>query len=217
VTPALADVAGMLVGALGGAAVGVERQRSGHAAGPEARFGGVRTFTLLGAVAGIAGYAVASGYEGLGAVVAARALALIVTAYVVASRRDIDATTEVAALVVVAAGILAGTGQLSLAAGIIAVTVLLLAEKTRLHAWVARLDEPTLLAGARFAVMSVVILPLLPEGPYGPAPGIKPRELCSSCCCSRGSASRGFSDAGLPETLRIRSRDCWAGSCRLRA
>jgi len=26
-------------------------------------------------------------------------------------------------------------------------------------------------------VMSIVILPLLPEGPYGPGPGIKPREL----------------------------------------
>ena len=45
----------MSVAILGGAAVGVERQRSGHASGPDARFGGVRTFTLVGAVAGIAG------------------------------------------------------------------------------------------------------------------------------------------------------------------
>ena len=34
-----------------------------------------------------------------------------------------------------------------------------------------------MLAAARFAVMSVVILPLLPEGPFGPGPGIRPREL----------------------------------------
>lgn len=33
-------------------AVGVERQRSGHATGPEARLGGNRTFTLLGTRAG---------------------------------------------------------------------------------------------------------------------------------------------------------------------
>jgi MgtC family len=138
VTPAFTHIAGILVAVLGGPAVGVERQRSGHAAGPEARLGGVRAFTLLAGVAGIAGYAVALGHEGLGAVVAAGALAFIVTAYVVASRRDIDATTEVAALVVVAAGIVAGTGQLGLAAGIIAITVLFLAEKTRLHGWVAR-------------------------------------------------------------------------------
>ena len=60
---------------------------------------------------------------------------------------------------------------------LVLLTVLLLAEKPRLHGFVARLDEPTMLAAARFAVMSIVILPLLPEGPFGPGPGIKPREL----------------------------------------
>jgi len=39
-------IAGLVVAILGGAAVGVERQQSGHASGPDARLGGVRTFTL---------------------------------------------------------------------------------------------------------------------------------------------------------------------------
>ena len=43
------------VATIGGAAVGVERQWSGHASGPAARFAGVRTFTLLGALAGLSG------------------------------------------------------------------------------------------------------------------------------------------------------------------
>ncbi|MEK6629824.1 MAG: hypothetical protein AABY89_03700 [Acidobacteriota bacterium] len=47
---------GLLIAALGGAAVGVERERSGHASGPGARFGGVRTFTLLGGLAGAGGW-----------------------------------------------------------------------------------------------------------------------------------------------------------------
>jgi hypothetical protein len=47
---------GVVVAALGGLAVGVERQRSGHAIGPHARFGGVRTFTLIGGTAGLAGW-----------------------------------------------------------------------------------------------------------------------------------------------------------------
>jgi uncharacterized membrane protein (DUF4010 family) len=192
VTPAFTDVAGILVAALGGAAVGIERQRSGHAVGPEARLGGVRTFTMLGGAAGLAGYAMTSGFAGLGTVLAAAALALIVAAYVAASRRDVDATTEVAGLVVVAAGAASGTGQLGLAAGIIAITVLLLAEKTRLHGWVARLDEPTLLAAARFGVMSVVVLPLLPPGPYGPPPGVRPRELWLLVLLFSGLSFAGF-------------------------
>jgi uncharacterized membrane protein (DUF4010 family) len=177
VNQGLEAAAGILVAILGGAAVGVERQRSGHASGPEARLGGVRTFTLLGATAGIAGWLTAHGYPVPAGFLLAGALALTVAGYVRASRIDIDATTEVAALVVLGAGLLAGLGELRLSAGLTTVTVLLLAEKPRLHGMVARIDETTLLAAARFAVMSVVILPLLPEGPFGPGPGVRPREL----------------------------------------
>src|SRR5262245_39517292 len=163
-----ADLAGIIVAALGGAAIGVERQRSGHASGANARFGGVRTFTLLGGVAGVAGALAAAGQATLAAIVTAGAVALIVAGYVAASKHDVDATTETAALVVVTAGVLAGIGQLALASGTIAVTVLLLIEKSRLHALVARLDDEELRAAAGFAVMAVVVLPLLPEGPFGP-------------------------------------------------
>jgi uncharacterized membrane protein (DUF4010 family) len=79
--------------------------------------------------------------------------------------------------VTVAAGVLAGTGSVRLASGIIAVSVLLLAEKSRLHAMVERMDDTAVRAGFRFAVMAVVILPLLPEGPFGPLGGVRPREL----------------------------------------
>lgn len=169
--------AGLIVAILCGAAVGVERQRSGHATGPNARLGGIRTFTLLGTLAGIAGMLIESGYVVPSAFLLAGGVGVIVAGYVRASRRDIDATTEVAAIVVLGAGVLAGLGHLQLSAALTTLTVLLLAEKPRLHGFVARLDEPTMLAAARFAVMAVVILPLLPEGPFGPGPGIRPRDL----------------------------------------
>jgi len=186
------SVAGLVVAILGGAAVGVERQRSGHASGPDARLGGIRTFTLLGTLAGIAGFLVKSGLAIPAALLIAGALALIVAGYVRASKHDIDATTEVAALVVLGAGVLGGLGQLRLSAGLTTMTVLLLAEKPRLHKMVARLDEPMLLAAARFAVMSVVVLPLLPEGPFGPAPGIKPRDLWMLVLLFSGMSFVGF-------------------------
>ena len=168
---------GIIVAALGGAAIGVERQRSGHASGPLARFGGVRTFTLLGGSAGLAGWLTTLNLTGLAIVVAAGAVALVVSGYVAASRRDIDATTEAAALVVIGAGLAAGLGWLALASGIIAVSALLLVEKSQLHALVGRIDDEELRAAARFGVMAIVILPLLPEGPIGPFGGVRPREL----------------------------------------
>ena len=163
--------------ALGGAAVGVERQWSGHATGPGSRFAGIRTFTLLGGLSGIAGWMWANGFQGPAAVILIGAVALVVAGYVAASRHDPDGTTEVAALIVVAAGILSGTGSWALASGIIVLTAIVLVEKSRLHSLVARIPDAGLKAGFRFALMAVVILPLLPEGPYGPFGGIRPREL----------------------------------------
>ncbi len=188
----LATLIRVSVAVLGGAAVGVERQRSGHASGPDARFGGVRTFTMLGAVAGVAGLLIAASLIVPAALLIAGALALTVAAYVRASTRDIDATTEVAALVVLAAGVMAGIGELRLGAALTTIPVLLLAEKPRLHTLVARLDEPTMLAAARFAVMSIVVLPLLPEGPIGPGPGIRPRELWVLVLLFSGISFVGF-------------------------
>ncbi len=177
VTSDLTALAGVVVGALGGAAIGVERERSGHATGTDARFGGVRTFTLLGGFAGIAGWLITTGFSSIAIVLCAGAVALIVAGYVAASRHDVDATTEVAALVVIAAGILAGIGRLAFASASIAVTALLLVEKSRLHSLVARIDDAELRAAVRFGVMAVVILPLLPEGPIASLGGVKPREL----------------------------------------
>jgi len=171
------DILGLVIAALGGTAVGVERQWSGHADGADARFAGVRTFTLLGGLGGLAGWLWQAGYTLPATVLLAGAAAITSAAYVARMRNDVDGTTEVAALVVIAAGVLAGAGVHQLASGVIAVTTLLLIEKSRLHALVARLDDITLRAAARFAVMALVVLPLLPEGPYGPMGGIRPREL----------------------------------------
>jgi uncharacterized membrane protein (DUF4010 family) len=168
---------GIMVAALGGAAIGVERQRSGHASGPLARFGGVRTFTLIGGVAGLAGWLAVLDFGGFAIVLVAGAVALVVSGYVAASRQEIDATTEAGALVVIGAGLAAGVGSLRLASGIIAVSVLLLVEKSQLHALVRRVDDEELRAAARFGVMAIVVLPLLPEGPIGPFGGVRPREL----------------------------------------
>jgi uncharacterized membrane protein (DUF4010 family) len=105
------------------------------------------------------------------------AVLITVAGYVAGSRHDVDGTTEVAALAVLAAGLLAGTGHVRLASGSIAIVTLLLVEKSRLHGLVRRIDDVDLRSGVRFAVMALVILPLLPPGPYGPLGGIKPREL----------------------------------------
>jgi uncharacterized membrane protein (DUF4010 family) len=188
-------ISGLVAATLAGLAVGLERQWSGHASGVNARFGGLRTFTMIGLVSGIAGWWTTVGLMGPATVLLAGTVAIIIVAYFAASRIDVDATTEVAALVVVVAGVLAGAGHLTLASGITAVTVLLLVEKSRLHNLVGRLADVELLAGARFAVMAAVVLPLLPSeplGPFGPFGEIRIQQLWALVLFFSGLSFVGF-------------------------
>lgn len=175
-------IAGWLaVAALAGAAVGIEREWSGHASGREARFGGVRTFLLLGTIGGIAGWCLGGDQRGAGVVLLAATGALIVAAYIGAMRRGsaqaVEATTEVAALLVLALGAIAGLGFPLVTSGITALMVLALAEKKAIHGVIRHIDEPELTAAFRFAVLALVVLPLLPPGPFGPNDSIRPRSI----------------------------------------
>jgi uncharacterized membrane protein (DUF4010 family) len=176
----LSLAADLAVAALVGLAVGVEREWSGHTRGPDARFAGVRTFALLGGLGGVAGYFLATGAMPIAVSLLASAGALVVAAFVVAMKRPgatSDSTTEVAALAVLALGTLSGVGQRTLASAGAALLVLALVEKSRLQRWLALIDEHELRGALHFAVLALVVLPLLPGGAFGPYDAFRPREL----------------------------------------
>jgi len=170
----------LAIAALIGLGVGLEREWSGHTTGPDARFAGLRTFFLLSTSGGIAGLLLSQSHEGAASVAIAGAMAICVAAYVMSVRRpnaDNDGTTETAALTVVLLGTLAGEGYLALSAGVASVVVLALSEKTRLHWLVRHVHEHELRATLQFAVLALVILPLLPPGPFGGWIAFRPRAL----------------------------------------
>ena len=170
----------LAIAALVGLGVGTERQWSGHASGPAARFAGMRTFFMLGVAGGVAGLLLSRGFEVAASMVVAGCAALAIVAFVIATRRpdaEIDATTEVAAIVVVALGALAGLGWILLAAGTGSVVVLALSEKARLHGTVGKLEEEELRGALRFAALALVVLPLLPERATVAGLEIHPRTI----------------------------------------
>jgi uncharacterized membrane protein (DUF4010 family) len=183
----------LLVSALGGLAVGVEREWSARAAGGVKRFAGVRTFLLVGLVAGIAAELTASGATTAGPILLAAAALLTVASFTVhALAGELDATTEVAALSVLGSGWLSGSGQIVLGSALAALTALVLAEKTWLHGAVERLRSEEIAAGARFAVLALVVLPILPGGPFGPSPGVRPQELWALVLVFSGIGFAGY-------------------------
>jgi uncharacterized membrane protein (DUF4010 family) len=170
----------------------------------------VRTFVLVGLIGGLAAQLSSDGHLPLGAILVAGVAAIAGISYAAAAKRgEVDGTTEVASLVVLGAAILAGAGHLELASAIGAVTALLLFAKGRIHALVERIRSEEIEAGIRFAVLAVVVLPLLPEGPFGPPPGFRPRELWALVLLFAGlsflghvalravGARRGYGIAGL--------------------
>ena len=170
----------LAIAALAGMAVGVEREWSGHATGPHARFAGVRTFFLLGSVGGVAGWLLESSAPLVAAALLLATGALIVAAYLTAARgagARIDGTTETAALLVLGIGLLAGLGELRIASGVTAVVVLVLGEKDSIRSFVSRIGQEEMRAALQFAVLALVVLPLLPEGPIERLGGAEPRAI----------------------------------------
>ncbi len=183
------------VAVLAGLAVGIEREWSGHATGPSARFAGARTFLLLGLIGGVGGWLATRGFPAFGMVLLAGGSALAVAAYVMAARRspqDVEGTTEVAALTVLALGAVAGLGAPLLTSAATSLLLLALAEKTRIHAVIERIGDRELGAALRFAVLALVVLPLLPAGPFGPYGSIRPRTLWSVVLFLSGITFAGY-------------------------
>ena len=95
----------LAVAAFGGLAVGIEREWSARRPGEPARFGGVRTFLLLGLTGGLATVLFRAVDPRIGLVLFAGGLGLVLVAYLVSAwRGTIDATSEVAGLLVLGAG-----------------------------------------------------------------------------------------------------------------
>jgi uncharacterized membrane protein (DUF4010 family) len=80
-------------------------------------------------------------------------------------------------MVVLVSGVTAGLGHPGIAAALYAWTLLLLIEKSWLHALVNRIGRIELEAAAQFAAMALIVLPLLPSGNLGPRGILNLRSL----------------------------------------
>lgn len=132
---------------------------------------------MLGLGGGIAGMVGQLGHPAVAGAIAVGAVAVMVIAYAPELRTHHDSTSAVAAIVTIAIGFLAGSGEPSLAIACAAVAVAILALRTELHGFVDRLEEEDVKALARYAVIAGAVLPFLPNGHYGPFGAWNPQKL----------------------------------------
>jgi len=163
------DLALRFAVALGlGMLIGLERERSKGEEGGA----GVRTFALIALTGAISGYlGNILGLDWLALSVFFAVAALIVGQYVVTSLRgDPGITTEISALLSFLLGLLCAHGQLQLAAWVAVAMALLLALKGWLHQLASRINASDIEATLKFGIVTLIILPLVPDHNYGPAP-----------------------------------------------
>lgn len=155
--------AGLAIGAL----IGVERGFNQRRQKAGTRVAGVRTFSLLGLGAAIAGLISLTQPIVAGVLVLA-AIVMLTIAYAPKLRAKADATSPIAAVATTGIAFLAGSGMVGLALAAAALVVLILALREDLHAFINHLDERDIKALARFAVIALAVLPFLPDRAFGP-------------------------------------------------
>src|SRR5690606_13712682 len=162
-----------------GLMVGFERGWQSRAESEGRRVAGIRTFALLGLAGGIVG-ALSDELDGPFAALAFVAVtALVIVAHLGRLRMGTDygMTTQIAAVATFALGLLAVLGDVAIAAAAGVVMTALLASKTLLHRWIARINRLELSAAIQLLIISVVLLPVLPDRGFGPGEVINPYTL----------------------------------------
>lgn len=165
-----------------GLLVGVERGWTQREQAAGTRFAGIRTYGLLGLAGGLGG-SLQAAYPVLSGVLLAATAVLVVMGYWRSTRSQpatapsISGTASLVGLLTMACGFVAGAGGHALASAATGIMVLVLAMRHQLHDWIRNLEEREVLAIAHFALISLVILPLLPDTPMGPLEAWRPRQI----------------------------------------
>jgi uncharacterized membrane protein (DUF4010 family) len=153
-----------------GLLLGLERERM---QGPEVEsFAGARTFSMLALLGATAVYfqiQLGSPLLPLAVFLSVAGIA-IVSYYVTSQRGDVGATTEVCALLTFLIGALSGAGELILATALAVAALLLLSIKGWTHRFAEHIEPADIEATLKFAIITVIVLPLLPNRSFGPEP-----------------------------------------------
>jgi len=156
-----------------GLMIGLERGWSSQQDPDASHVGGLRTFGLMAVLGGLWGllsqHFESAALLGFGFLALA---GLLVTTHVLEVREthDLGMTTTVAALVTFALGALAVLGELVIASAVAVVTTVLLGLKPTLHGLVEGIERRELHAAFKLLLISVVMLPVLPDHGFGPPP-----------------------------------------------
>ncbi|ART56276.1 hypothetical protein CBP36_01880 [Acidovorax carolinensis] len=173
------DVRGLVAALAVGLVIGLERGWHDRELPEGGRVAGLRTFALTGLLGGVLGHLQPDfgAWPLLGALLG---LALLLTVSYVRNAElsgNLSATTPVAMLLTLVLGAFAAHGNITLALSAAVIGAVLLDLKPTLHGWLRLIDHRELTASLQLLVLSMVILPYLPNTGLGPYAALNPYQL----------------------------------------
>jgi uncharacterized membrane protein (DUF4010 family) len=143
------------------------------------RVAGLRTYgmiSLLGALSGILAqqmnaYFMEFAFLGLASIL------LVAYSKGLDRFKDFSITGTVASMITFTLGALTVFGHIALAAASAVVITALLGFKPLLHSWMKKLEQEELDATLKLLLISVVVLPILPDRNYGPLAAVNPYQI----------------------------------------
>ncbi|WP_417565661.1 MgtC/SapB family protein [Marinobacter sp.] len=169
----------LAVALLLGAIIGLERgweareQKSGE------RIAGIRTFALVGLLGGISAVLAQEITEWAFPVLLVSVVAMAIVAYSerLEHIRNFSITGMVGMVLTFCFGAVAVAVDPVMATAAAVITAIILDNKEDIHGWVNKLKEHELDAALKLLLISVVMLPLLPNEKMGPGGVLNPREI----------------------------------------
>ncbi len=173
------DVAG-LVGALAiGLLIGLERGWRDREIPDGSRVAGLRTFALTGLLGGVVGHLQPDfgPWPLLGALAGLSLLLAVFYAQSAKMSGNVSATTAIALLLTLVLGVFAAHRDITMALAMGVIVAVLLSMKPTLHGWLLLIEYRELTASLQLLVLSLVILPYLPNRGMGPYDALNPYLL----------------------------------------
>ncbi|PSW07335.1 MgtC/SapB family protein [Photobacterium lipolyticum] len=170
---------GLIISLLLGAIIGTQRGWVYRNEAAGSRVAGIRTYALIGLMGGISGLLALTFSELIFAFSLIALAVVIAVSYVYSQnvKADLSITGLIGMLITFMLGSLAVVGEPVIAASAAVITALILDNKKELHDALKKLQAYELDATLRFLLISVVMLPLLPNQGFGPWQAINPYEI----------------------------------------
>ena len=158
-----------------GLLVGMQRESA------NSKTAGIRTFpliTLTGTICGLLskefnGWILAAGFVAIAALMVIGNLSRMNAT----GKGDIGMTTEMAVLLMYGIGAYLVFGEKLIAVVVTGLITVLLHFKTTLHGWVGKFGEDDLKAIMQFVLLSMIILPVLPDATYDKYQSLNPKQI----------------------------------------